>query len=330
MSAFMIRDNANEYRMTALHRASAGRDMTGKVVVITGATGALGKETAFALYKLGGTTVIATGRNLERTQKVCDDLMTQRELPTGKGYKAKEGGSIVAMQLDMDDYDSIQTFVKNLSTKYPKIDVLLNNAGVIPTNDFKTSKYSIETAFQTNFVSAVVLTELLLPFLADDGRVVNIGSMSHAHGSNPNNWDAIPSNKDTFGGYDKDYCESKWLITAYAQHLHSQRNITAVVADPGVSPDSAMWDNVTPIKRFLVKHVFKFLTKTSAQAAACGVQTIVAPQVQGGGYYVSGNLYEAGMRPDCKDPSEWNKAAAILKALLPSNLQKLVHESSTT
>lgn len=323
MSAFLIWDNANDYRMTALRRVQNGRDVSGKIVVITGATGALGREACLALY-VGGAHVIATGRNLQKTETVCKALM-ERELPPGESV-VRQGGTIEAMQLDMGDYDSIRAFVKTLQTKYPKIDILINNAGVIPTDEFTTSKYGVEITYQTNFASAVVLTELLLPLLADNARIVNIGSMSHAHGPNPNNWDTVPSTEESFGGYDKDYCESKWLITAYTEHLH-QRKICAVVADPGVSPDSAMWDNVAPIKRFLVKNVFKFLTKSSAQAAACGVQAIVAPEVESGGYYCSGVLSPNEMRPDCKDAQEWNKAAAILKGLLPADLQELVHET---
>ena len=120
------------------------------------------------------------------------------------------------------------------------------------------------------------------------------------------------------------------MVTAYTNHLNERLGgkVTAVCADPGISPDSAMWDNVTPIKRFLVGTMFKFLTKTSAQAAACGVQLAVTPELQGGGYYSSGVLDPKGMRPDCRDAAEWNKGAVILKGLLPKNLQSLVHETT--
>lgn len=317
MSAFKTWNNANDYRTTPLRRVQTGRDMTGKVVVVTGATGALGKESCFALYN-GGATVIATGRSLDKVKTVCDELMT-REIPAKEAFVKKEGGKMVPMQLDIGDYASIREFVTSLKAKHPKVDVLLNNAGVIPFKEYTESKHGLEITYQTNFASIVVLTELVLPLMmmkgaGDAPRIINVSSMSHMHGANPNNWDTVPSNKDTFGGYDKDYCKSKWLITAYTNSLNERygNKVVAVCADPGVSPDSAMWDNVAPLKQFLVGTVFKFLTKTSAQAAACGVQLAVASEIEGGGYYSSGVLDPNGMRPDCRDAAEWNKAAASL------------------
>ena len=337
MSAFKIWDNANDYRMTPLRRVQQGRDMTGKVVVVTGATGALGKATSLALYH-GGATVIATGRNLQKTQKVCTELQEQSVSDLDKTFVSKSGGKLEAMALDMGDYASIQSFVKTLQSKYSKVDVLINNAGVIPFKEYTESKHGLEITYQTNFASVVVLTELMIPLMSanDDGsRIISISSMSHAHGPSPNQWDSTPSTKETFGGYDKDYCESKWLVTAYTNHLSERfkadsKNgaVTAMAADPDVSPDSAMWDNVVPIKRFLVKYVFKFLTKTSQQAAACGVNTAVMETVENGGYYSSGVLDPNGMRPDCRNAAEWNKGAAILKSKLPKNLAKLVQESA--
>ena len=327
MSAFKTWDNANDYRMTPLRRVQTGRDLAGKVVVVTGDTGALGWETCFALYH-GGATVIATGRNLDKVKKVCDDLVKQ-DIPAKENFTNIEGGSILPMALDMGDYASIQDFVTHLQAKYSgKVDVLINNAGVIPFAEYTESKHGLEITYQTNFASVVVLTELMLPLMTKDGaRIINVSSMSHAHGPNPNNWHAVPSKKETFGGYDKDYCESKWLVTAYTNHLNERfgGKVTAVCADPGISPDSAMWDHVSAMKRFFVGKIFKFLTKTSAQAAACGVQLAVAPEIQGGGYYSSGVLDPKGMRPDCREAAEWNKGAAILKGLLPKDLQSLVH-----
>ena len=88
--------------------------------------------------------------NLERTQKICDELLAQ-EIPTTEKFffVKKEGGSIQAMELDMGDYASIQAFAKNIKATHPKIDVLINNAGVIPSNEYTESKHGLEITYQT-------------------------------------------------------------------------------------------------------------------------------------------------------------------------------------
>ena len=134
----------------------------------------------------------------------------------------------------------------------------------------------------------------------------------------------IPSTPETYGGYNKDYAESKWLLTAYSSHL-ARRGVPSVCSDPGASPDSAMWDEQVFVVRFLARYVFKFLTKTSPQAAGCMVALTVNDEIQPGGYYQSGVLVPP-LREDTTKEEEWKKAAAILRRVLPDELKGLVKE----
>lgn len=309
MSALVPFNNANDYRTTALKRVE-GKDLTGKVVVVTGANGTIGKEMLLALAS-AGATVVATGRSMGSLKEAKAAVI--------KRHNGKLKGKIECFTLDLGDYGSIDAFVLTIKDKFPKVDVLLNNAGAIAGQTYKASKYGLEQAFQTNFVSTVVLTEKMLPLMAEGGRIIHQSSLLHANASKPINWDAVPSDEMTFGGYNKDYCESKWLATAYSSSLH-RRGILSAVSDPGISPASTMWDEQTAVMRFLARYVFRFLTKTSPQAASCMVQAAVMNNLQSGGYYHSGNLYPP-MRPDCDDPVEWKKAAAVLKKVLPDDLK---------
>jgi NAD(P)-dependent dehydrogenase (short-subunit alcohol dehydrogenase family) len=318
MSALVPFDNANDYRKTSLKRVE-GKDMTGKVVVVTGASGALGKEIMLALSSVGAT-VVAAGRSIDKLEK-AKNIVIERNGGATKG-------TIEPLALDLSDYDSVETFVKDLKAKHPKIDVLINNAGMIPGQSFKESKYGTETTFQANFVSTVVLTEMMLPLMNEEsGRIIHVSSLSHADAKNPIDWTAIPSTAESFGGYNKDYCESKWLLTAYSASLAARLNksgvskVKSVCADPGISPDSAMWDEQTFIMRFLARYVFKILTKTSPQAAGCATELAVTDELEGGGYYHSGNLYPA-MRKDCLDPEQWKQMVKVLKKVLPEKLEK--------
>ena len=240
-------------------------------------------------------------------------------------------GSLECMVVDLADYDSIKEFVKGLSKYKGKLDVFFNNAGVIPssTKGYQESKYGIETTFQSNFLSTVVLTESILPLMkSPGGRLVHMSSLSHADVPKIIDFSKIPSTKETFGGYNKDYAESKWLLTAYSSSLARRlagKKIDSVCADPGVSPDSAMWDEVDAIKRFLARYVFKFLTKTTPQAAGCGTALVVADTVTSGGYYQSGVLVPA-LRADTEDPAEWGKVVAVMKKVLPADLQRCAQD----
>ena len=317
-SAFSFRDNANDYRTTALRRVRDGADVSGKVVVVTGATGAMGKELSFAFYQ-GGATVVMTGRSMEKATKAKEEVLA-RQVPESEDFAGKEGGSIVPMTLDLGDYDSIQAFVKDLKSKFPKVYALVNNAGAIPGSSFRESKYGNETTFQANFLSTVILTELMIPLLkgTQGSRIVNVSSMSHKDATNPVKWDVIPSNAETFGGYNKDYAESKWLLTSYTSHLS---RILSVSADPGVSPDSKMWDEQIAIVRFMARYVFYYLTKKTPQAAGCAARLVVAKneELTNGGYYESGVL--SAPRSDCESVEEWAKAAAVLERSLPEALK---------
>mmetsp|Transcript_17071 Transcript_17071/g.46818 ORF Transcript_17071/g.46818 Transcript_17071/m.46818 type:complete len:323 (-) Transcript_17071:1269-2237(-) len=316
MSALVPFDNWNEYRTTGLKRVE-GLDLSSKIYVVTGATGLLGLEIAYALAS-AKATVVLTGRT---TAKI--DAAKKKIQERVAGENAEEFGKYLdSIELDLSDYDSIEGFVATLTKKYPDgVDCFINNAGIVPSASFATSKYGWETTFQSNFLSQVILTEMVLPVVEKKkGRFVHVSSMSHADATKPINFDTIPSTEETFGGYNKDYCESKWLLTAYSAML-AKRGYESVCADPGASPGSKMWD-VQPLAiRILARYVFRFLTKTATQSAGCATNLAVAETVESGGYYQSGVLTPP-MREDTVDPKEWAKVTAVLEKTLPDKYKK--------
>jgi protochlorophyllide reductase len=193
-------NNVNAYRMTALRRADQrATDMAGKVVVVTGAAGSLGMEISGALYTTGATVVLA-GRSMRKLEEARTAIAAKH--PTAAGL-------LVPLALDLSDYASILAFAAELRTRYGKVNVLVNNAGLVPTK-FDPGKYGYESTFQTNYLSTYVLTEALLPLLEAAGggaRVVNVPSLSHYDAPKPIDWAALPRTKETYGGYNVDYCE---------------------------------------------------------------------------------------------------------------------------
>jgi NAD(P)-dependent dehydrogenase (short-subunit alcohol dehydrogenase family) len=203
------------------------------------------------------------------------------------------------------------------------------NAGICPGFTYKASEYGLETTFQANFCSTVVLTELMLPLMnKEGGRIIQQSSMSHADASKPVKWETIPWTEETFGGYNKDYAESKWLLTCYSAALNKRiasQGVASVCADPGASPGSPMWDQQTLMIRILARYVFRFLTKSISQASACAVALAVAPEVEGGGYYRSGVLVPP-LRADTVDAGEWENGVTILRKVLPEDLRSCAVE----
>lgn len=143
------------------------QDMHGKLVVVTGANTGIGKETAKALSDLGAHVVMAC-RSPERGQAALDELM------------AVPGRQLGLMRLDLADLSSVRRFADEFTAQYGRLDVLINNAGVLGRHHMLT-KDGFELQLQTNYLGHFLLTMRLLPLLeaAPQGRVVMLSSIAH-------------------------------------------------------------------------------------------------------------------------------------------------------
>ncbi|HET7652424.1 MAG TPA: SDR family NAD(P)-dependent oxidoreductase [Acidimicrobiales bacterium] len=124
------------------------RDLTGKVAVVTGASSGIGEETARALEEECGATVVRATRD------------------TG---------------LDLADLDTVVTYADGVLAAHDRIDLLVNNAGVMAT-PFGRTKNGFETQFGTNHLGHFLLTVRLLPAIrraAPGARIVNVSSAGH-------------------------------------------------------------------------------------------------------------------------------------------------------
>ena len=141
-------------------------DMTGKTVIITGATAGIGKETARSLAKMGANICFAT-RNEKKTQDTIEEI--RAELTNGSVLEHK--------QLDLADLESVRRF-PSLFGEDQRIDVLINNAGV--AHETGVTKQGIELAFGINYLSHFLLTKGLMPLLREEeSRIINVSSMGH-------------------------------------------------------------------------------------------------------------------------------------------------------
>jgi NAD(P)-dependent dehydrogenase (short-subunit alcohol dehydrogenase family) len=147
------------------------QDMTGKVVAITGTTSGTGYVCAREVAKKGAS-VILLNRKSQRAEQSLQQL--QEEVPAG---------TFDLIECDLQHFDSVRSAIDAIKSKYPVIDVLVNNAGVMALKDIATDD-GYDVQMQTNVISHFLLTKELYPLMtkSEQARIVNHSSMARLGG----------------------------------------------------------------------------------------------------------------------------------------------------
>jgi NAD(P)-dependent dehydrogenase (short-subunit alcohol dehydrogenase family) len=145
-----------------------GVDLTGKICVITGATSGLGLMTAQALASAGATVVLA-GRDPERLRSAVGAITA--ETPAA---------AVEAVELELGSLASVRSAAVEINGRFPCVDVLINNAGVMFT-PYQQTKDGFELQLGVNHLGHFELTRRLVPLLLNAGsaRVINLSSDGH-------------------------------------------------------------------------------------------------------------------------------------------------------
>lgn len=144
--------------------------MDGKTVLITGADSGIGKETTVGLVSLGAKVIMA-----------CIDKETAEPIAEEIRQKTAVDPSLVSVvQLDLSDLESVRNCSRKICASEPKLDVLINDAGV-GIGPVKTSKQGYDYTFAVNHLGHFLLTHLLLGLLkkSSPSRIINVSSMYH-------------------------------------------------------------------------------------------------------------------------------------------------------
>jgi len=123
--------------------------MNSKVCIVTGSTSGIGKETALELARLGATVIIH-GRDRRRGEKVIDNIRDET-----KKLKAE---LIIS---DFSTLEGVKTFAKEFKERHSRLDVLINNAGIL-IPERRITSYGVEMTFAVNHLAPFLLTHLLL------------------------------------------------------------------------------------------------------------------------------------------------------------------------
>jgi NAD(P)-dependent dehydrogenase (short-subunit alcohol dehydrogenase family) len=145
----------------------------GRLVVITGATGGLGYETALALAG-AGAQVVLTGRNAVKGATALENIRA-----------AHPGAAIRYETLDLASLASVRRFAERFESRHGSLDILVNNGGVMAPPTRQATADGFELQFGTNYLSHFALTAQLLPLLMQGRRprVVNLSSLAHRFGA---------------------------------------------------------------------------------------------------------------------------------------------------
>ena len=253
-------------------------DQSGKLAVVTGATGGLGLETALDLGGAGAEVILA-GRNPAKG-RAAETLIRGR-------YK---NANVRFEQVDLADLGSVQTFAEGLLTAGRPIDVLINNAGVMALPRRQSTVDGFEMQFGTNYLSHFALTGRLLPLLtAANARVVQLSSMAHRGG-------AIRLDDLNYErGYKPwtVYQQSKLAMLMFAIELdrRSRANswgLTSVAAHPGFARTDLIANGPADGNAVFTlgsRVLATFLSHSAADGALPTLMAATMPGVTGGQYF---------------------------------------------
>jgi NAD(P)-dependent dehydrogenase (short-subunit alcohol dehydrogenase family) len=218
--------------------------LKGKVAIITGSNTGLGFESAKQLLTLGLSHLIVAVRSTKKGKDAASQLTL-----------ANPSATIDVWPLDMESYDSIQTFVHKCKTELPRIDYTILNSGLAPANFSTTQSTGHETTIQVNHISTILLTILLLPILKakstrdNPARLTVVNSLT-AHLCKFPNRDQrplLPSFDDTtitpWDSNDR-YGVSKLLgqlfLVKLAEHIKPE-DVVINMVDPGLTKGTGLF-----------------------------------------------------------------------------------------
>jgi NAD(P)-dependent dehydrogenase (short-subunit alcohol dehydrogenase family) len=286
-------------------------DQTGRLMVVTGATGGLGYETALALAGKGAE-VILTGRNERKGASALASI-----------HATFPSASVSYETLDLGSLKSVDDFAHRFAGAHDHLDVLINNAGVMAPPKRETTADGFELQFGTNFLSHFALTARLLPILraATAPRVVTISSIAHERGKI--DFDDLEGAK-TYRPW-KAYSQSKLadLLFAFELQRRSTANgwgIASIAAHPGVS-STALFANgqgSNTLTLRLAGLVMPLLSQSPAAGALPQLFAASAPDAIAGAYYgpdgfrgMKGNVGVARIAPQGRDQAVAAKLWAV-------------------
>ncbi|MGH8530837.1 MAG: oxidoreductase [Nevskiales bacterium] len=269
--------------------------LAGKLALVTGANRGLGLEITSGLAAAGATVVIAC-RDAARAQAGVDEV--HRRVPKAK---------VEIMQLDLADLASVRQFAAAFASRFPKLDLLCNNASAILV-PFQKTRDGFEMHIGTNHLGHFALTGLLLERLqaAPGARIVNTSSLAHTMTPGMD-LDDLHFERKPYKDMDA-YGKSKLAALLFTYELDRRLKkagspIVATAAHPGYAATNM------DLGGFFMRLSTRLFAQPAAMGALPALYVATAPGVAGGDYYGPGGFKElkgyphkADCRPEAREP----------------------------
>jgi NAD(P)-dependent dehydrogenase (short-subunit alcohol dehydrogenase family) len=255
-------------------------DQSGRIAVVTGANGGLGLETARELARHGAHVVMAA-RNPEKAARAPARI--RADVPEA---------SLEVIPVDLGSQASVKTAAEQILAAHPRLDLLVNNAGVMGIPEQKTVD-GFEMQFGVDHLGHWTLTALLLPALlsADGARIVTVTSSAHHMGRAVD-----PSNPHLVGRYRpwRAYGQAKLANFHFGLGLEAKlaaagRTTASLIAHPGLSNTDLQTVSVQETNGGASQRFFETLAARTGMSPANGalsqLRAAVDPGAKGGEFY---------------------------------------------
>jgi retinol dehydrogenase 12 len=263
------------------------------ICLITGATEGVGRATAVALAGKGFRVVLAA-RDATKAQAV------EREIAAAGGPQADH------LAVDLTSLRDVRTLADTFKRRYPRLDVLINNAGVFLPRRTETAD-GFETSYQVNYLSHFMLTHLLLDALekSAQGRIINLSSSVYAVGR----FDAHNLQSEKRFSVLGTYAASKLFMLMFTRELARRlvgTRVTANAVHPGIVRTRMMLR--APGAFRLMSYLSLPFSTSPARGARTSVHLASSPELAG----VSGQYFTRAGRREARNVFDTARNRALL------------------
>lgn len=279
--------------------------MTGKTVLITGGNSGIGKETAIALAR-SGAGVVFTSRDPDKGRQAAADI------------RERSGAEVDCLPLDLASFASIRRLAADFLERYERLDVLINNAGLILSERTETED-GFETTFGVNHLGHFLLTQLLLDRIkaSAPARIINVSSRAHLRAKDGLDFDDLQLRKG-YGGLQA-YARAKLANIYFTRELARRlegKGVTVNAVHPGGVATGFARDGDVRAPFSWVFVLVRPLLRSPEEGAQTSIYVASAPELDGvtGKYFKDSKESEPSLVAQDDDAAKrlWTASEALV------------------